>query len=336
MSIARRITLLALIATLVVSTGMASTGSTELTITKARIDFAKKAGRDTLQLSVAFDPDLLSPSIPPHQGQLTVTIGPETVISLPDFAGRGKWQVKEKKGIYKFRRKRTKKHPDTLDMKVNVVKGVMKLTADRLDLSDLQGEGPDEVAFAVTVSGATCAKTVKMGQRDLRWRYRYTTKGKVNPKGLPGGGGGGGGGSGLPGDGPVSIRILNQGSHPGLTTYNTTVIRTQQAYTTEWFKRYPPPPPGLGMPVMAPPTVDWSTEMVVIIDLGTRPSAGYGVNLIRATATGQNLKVDWVENQPGANCVVATVITYPFVIGAVARRTGAVTFNGSVKTVNCR
>ena len=192
MSITRRIALLAIAATLLASTGMADAGSTELTITKARIDFTRKAGRDTLLLSVAFDPDLLSPDLPPHESTLSVTIGPETVISLPDAADRGKWRVKEKKGLYRFNRKRTKRHPDTLDLKVNVVKGVLKLTADRLDLSGLHGNGPKDVVFTVTVSGATCTKTVTMGQKDWRWRYRYTTKGRVNPKGVPGIGGGGG------------------------------------------------------------------------------------------------------------------------------------------------
>jgi hypothetical protein len=91
----------------------------------------------------------------------------------------------------------------------------------------------------------------------------------------------------------------------------------------------------MGMPVMSPPIVDFSTEIVVLIDLGGRPTGGYSVDVVRATATGQNLKIDWVETRPGANCVVTTALTRPFVFAAVSRRDGTVTFSGSVRTVNC-
>ena len=88
MSITRHITLVALFGCLVVSTGLADGGSTELRISKVRIDFGKKAGRDVLLLSAAFDPSLLSPTFGPDEGALAVTIGPETVISY-----RGKIRV---------------------------------------------------------------------------------------------------------------------------------------------------------------------------------------------------------------------------------------------------
>ena len=135
---------------------------------------------------------------------------------------RGIWRVKEKKGVYRYRRKRTKQHRDSLDLKLNLRKGVLKLEADRLDLSELYGRGPEEVTFSLTVSGAQFSKTLELGQRDRRWRYRYTSKGHVDPKGPPGTGGTGGGGTGgggQPGTVPVSFRDLNRGGTYAPTSF---------------------------------------------------------------------------------------------------------------------
>jgi len=315
MSFTRRFALLAVVATLLASTGTADTGSTELTITKARIDFTKKAGRDTLLLSVAFDPDLLTPGIPLHEGTLSVTIGPETVISLPDVANRGKWRVNEKKGIYKYRRKRTKNHPDTLDLKFNVVKGVMKLTADRLDLSGLHGNGPKDVSFTVTVSGATCTKTVTMGQKDWRWRYRYTTKGRVNPKGVPGSGAG----STEPDPDPTPLpnivwRELNWGYGAQSMPAGQSIAKTQASYESLWRR---------ACGTVTPPTVDFEKKMVVGIFLGYQIMAKVKISGVKREATGIRVTYRVV---PDTNRYFAPVPPYPHYIFEMTRTNEQVVF----------
>jgi hypothetical protein len=247
--------------------------------------------------------------------------------------------VKESKGVYRYRLKRTKDHPDSLDLKVHAVKGVLKLSADRLDLSDLQGQGPDSVTFTLSIGESSTSSTVKMGRKDSRWRYRYTTKGKVDVKGPPGGtggGGGGGGGGGLPGGETLSVRNLGEGWTFAPTGFRTTVLRTQQEYDAEWWQRFPTPPPGSKAPSVVQPGVDFTKEMVVLIELGTRPTLGYRMSATGAKAVGTTgVDVEWEERKPGANCVVSQVVASPFLFAAVTRREGIVTFSGSVVTVNC-
>ena len=170
--------------------------------------------------------------------------------------------------------------------------------------------------------------------RDRRWRYRDSGIGHGTGGGPPGGGGGGSGGSGGGGD-AVSFRTLHQSSFPSMTAFQTVVLRTQSAYSTEWFRRYPPPPPGVGAPVVSPPPVDFSREIVVLIDLGTRPTGGYSVAVTQAEASGTGLRISWQETKPGANCVVTMATMNPFVFAAVTRRDGTVTFSGGTVTRNC-
>jgi hypothetical protein len=296
-----------------------------LGILKAKIRFGKPGQGDSLTVKGRFEP-----GIDPGPGAgISFRVGPVTVLSETAPDSRPKIVTV---------RKRTRERPDSVKLKVDVEKGKFCLKARRVDLDALRSAGPEDVTFTLEIDGAVFAGTITMGEKDGRWRFRYVPGSGGWPPGIPGinpGGGGGGGGTGG-GGGPVTLRILGQGSFPWRTTFQTTVVRTQTDYYTEWFNRFPPPPPGMGMPVMMPPKVNWSTEMVVIIDLGMRPTGGYGVNLIRATALGTGLKIEWVENRSGQNCIVTQAVTYPFVFAAVSRRDGAVSFSGSVKTINCR
>ncbi len=45
--------------------------------------------------------------------------------------------------------------------------------------------------------------------------------------------------------------------------------------------------------------------------------------------------VSLTESQPGPSCVVATVITYPYIIVAITRVEGTVTAMTNLVTVNC-
>jgi hypothetical protein len=307
--------LLVLFATLLASTGAAKADPVELTITKARIGFSKKAGRDSIRLSMAFDPDLLSPDIAPHEGSLSVTIRSEAVISLPDATNRGKWRMKEQKGIYTYRHRRTKDHADSLALKIDVLKGVMKLRADRLDLSGIRADGPEELEFTLTLSGATCTKTVTMGQKDLRWRFRHSTKGTVDPKGVPGGGNGGPAPDPDPTSLPdISWQELTWGYGTQITVAGQAIAKTQSSYETLWKS---------SVGAVTPPTVDFTKKMVVAIFLGYLPMGKVEIITVKREASGIRVTYRVV---PDTRRYFAPVPPYPHYLFEMTRTDERITF----------
>jgi hypothetical protein len=94
-------------------------------------------------------------------------------------------------------------------------------------------------------------------------------------------------------------------------------------------------PPGVGAPDMVPPSVDFTKEIVVAVGLGMRPTGGYSVTVLKAVQQGTGALVTWEETKPGPKCVVTQALTYPFVIAAITRVEGTVSFTGQSKTIFC-
>ncbi len=67
------------------------------------------------------------------------------------------------------------------------------------------------------------------------------------------------------------------------------------------------------------PAVDFSKEIVAAVFLGTRPSAGFGVEIVGAHRQGTALVVSYKETRPAPDSVAAQVLTSPYHIVAVQR-----------------
>jgi hypothetical protein len=145
----------------------------------------------------------------------------------------------------------------------------------------------------------------------------------------PGGGGGGGGTT------PLSFRVLDQGTDSLISSFRLTEARDIAAWGALWCEHHGVMPPGVGAPDIGPPLVDFDTEIVVGIFLGTRPTAGFTVDVVSVAASGDGLAVDYLEVEKGASCGVAQVITTPFVLVAVTRRDGPVTYSGMTRVDDC-
>jgi hypothetical protein len=76
----------------------------------------------------------------------------------------------------------------------------------------------------------------------------------------------------------------------------------------------------------AKPRVDLKTRMVVAVFLGSRPTAGYGVEITGARVDGNVLVVLYLERMPPPGAITAQVMTSPFHIAAVPRHEGSVRF----------
>ena len=69
------------------------------------------------------------------------------------------------------------------------------------------------------------------------------------------------------------------------------------------------------------PNVDFSREVIVAVFLGTRPTAGFSVEIVGVRQEGQALIVSYKETRPAPDALTAQVLTSPYHIVAVPRGT---------------
>jgi hypothetical protein len=67
------------------------------------------------------------------------------------------------------------------------------------------------------------------------------------------------------------------------------------------------------------PAVDFTKEVVAAVFLGTRPTAGFSVEIVRVRQEGVALVVEFKETRPAPESVAAQVLTSPYHIVAVPR-----------------
>ena len=72
---------------------------------------------------------------------------------------------------------------------------------------------------------------------------------------------------------------------------------------------------------MTRPSVDFTREVVVAVFMGTRPTAGFTIEITRVRVEGPALVVTYKETRPAPDGVTAQVLTSPFHIVAVPRGT---------------
>jgi hypothetical protein len=95
------------------------------------------------------------------------------------------------------------------------------------------------------------------------------------------------------------------------------VVRTPAEWEALWRRHAPDRPL---------PMVDFTREMVVAVFAGSRPTAGYSVDVVEASRAGDALLVRYRVTRPGRDVLTAQIITSPYYIGAVPRHPGEVRF----------
>jgi hypothetical protein len=75
-----------------------------------------------------------------------------------------------------------------------------------------------------------------------------------------------------------------------------------------------------------PPDVDFTRSMVIAVFLGTRPTAGFAVEITGIEKKGAEVIVTYRERSPGADELVAQVMTAPFHIVKTDQHAGSVRF----------
>lgn len=114
-----------------------------------------------------------------------------------------------------------------------------------------------------------------------------------------------------------SFQSLARGYQTGLSGSSLRVARTSDQWMSLWNEHS-----SRVIPRPTAPQVDWSTQMVVCAVVGTRATAGYGVQVERLVRRADKLIVEARETTPAADAVVPQVITQPYHMITTARFDG--------------
>ena len=113
------------------------------------------------------------------------------------------------------------------------------------------------------------------------------------------------------------LRALDKGDQSNMDDARQAVVRTAAEWNALWRQHAPDRPQ---------PKVDFAREMVVGVFMGSRPTAGFAVEISGTRDEGGLLVVQYRETRPARGLVSAQVITSAYHIVALPTRSGDVKF----------
>ena len=116
---------------------------------------------------------------------------------------------------------------------------------------------------------------------------------------------------------PPPLRTVGKGPMSAIDQPRQVTVRSAAEWGALWKENGANPPL---------PAVDFSREMVVGVFVGTRPTAGYGVEIVRAIGNSSTLVVEYVETTPSRGTITAQILTAPYHLVAIPKRDGTVVF----------
>lgn len=119
-----------------------------------------------------------------------------------------------------------------------------------------------------------------------------------------------------------TMRTLDKGDQSNMDDARQAVAKTDAEWAALWQQHSPDRPR---------PKVDFSKEMVVGVFLGSRPTAGWVLEIVSAAPEGAVFVVRYREQMPPAGAVTAQVITSYYHLVAVPKFAGAVKFEKTEK-----
>ena len=114
------------------------------------------------------------------------------------------------------------------------------------------------------------------------------------------------------------MRSIDRGPFSGIAAARQVSIFDERGWDVLWREHAPDKPR---------PAVDFSRELIVGVFLGSRPNAGFGVEIAGYRDGGGRIVIEYRETVPSPGALTAQVIVSPYHIVALARRTGSITFS---------
>jgi len=113
------------------------------------------------------------------------------------------------------------------------------------------------------------------------------------------------------------VRSLDKGSISEMMMERQVAVRDAGEWASLWRQHAPNRPQ---------PSVDFSREMVVGVYLGTRPTPGFAVEVTGYREAADGAVVLYREASPSRDLIVAQVLTSPYHLVAIPKRTGMIAF----------
>jgi hypothetical protein len=105
---------------------------------------------------------------------------------------------------------------------------------------------------------------------------------------------------------PVQIQRITQVFNSGIDESRRAVIRSGAAWSALWAQLE-----AGREPTTAPPSVDFSRDLVIVAAMGQRNSGGHAIQIREVADDAGRLIVKVVETSPGPGCLVTMALTEP-------------------------
>jgi hypothetical protein len=109
-----------------------------------------------------------------------------------------------------------------------------------------------------------------------------------------------------------SVTVLLKSEGSGYRTVTRQIIKDSIAYGEAWLKA--------GGPRAKQPAVDFSSDEVVVVGLGTKGTTGYDVRILGVRVDSAGTTIHLEEIVPADMCDVGMMVTQPVVIGRYRKR----------------
>jgi PrcB C-terminal len=116
---------------------------------------------------------------------------------------------------------------------------------------------------------------------------------------------------------PAELVTIAQGPMSNIEEPRQVVVRSIAEWQALWKEHDPQ---------RAAPVVDFTQSIVVAVFLGTRPTAGFAVEITAIKTEGNRAVVEYRERRPPGDALLAQVLTAPFHIARSARTSGSIEF----------
>lgn len=117
--------------------------------------------------------------------------------------------------------------------------------------------------------------------------------------------------------GPLTMTTLTKSDLSGIDHARQVVVQTAAEWSALWKAH------ASERPI---PAVDFSTNAVLAVFLGSRPTSGYSIEIRRITAGPDAVTVEYVEQQPDPQTITAQILTAPCHIVTIPRQAAVVKF----------
>ena len=115
----------------------------------------------------------------------------------------------------------------------------------------------------------------------------------------------------------ATMKTVDKGPMSSIDSPRQVTVRTPAEFATLWKSHAAD---------RKMPDVDFTGNMVVGIFLGSRPTAGFGAEIVSAQPESGTLVVKYKETRPSRDTIAAQVLTSPFHLVAVPKFEGPVRF----------